>query len=92
MSNSVGSDQPQYFYIPLKQSQEWVPTPMATPLGITGGFATAPQVITEAWGLEHPTPGPGYHGDVQGCGVGPHPWNCLRGILIVASNLIIGPI
>ena len=34
-------------YIPLKQSQEWGPT--STPIGITGSFATPPQVITEAW-------------------------------------------
>ena len=32
---------------PLKQSQEWGPT--STLLGITGGFATPPQVIIEAW-------------------------------------------
>ena len=33
-----------YGYIPLKQSQGWGPT--STLLGITGGFATPPQVIT----------------------------------------------
>ena len=33
--------------IPLKQSQGWGST--SAPLGITGDFATPPQVITEAW-------------------------------------------
>ena len=40
------------YYIPLKQSQGWGPTP--TPLGITSGFATPPQVH-RGLDLEHPT-------------------------------------
>ena len=41
-------------YVPLKQLQGWGPTP--TPLGITGVFATSPQVITEAWYLKTEAP------------------------------------
>ena len=36
-------------YVPLKQSQGWGPTSTPLGLGITGGFAIPPQVITEAW-------------------------------------------